>query len=440
MASLADMLRNFSDSVVNLPTEAQRFMVSPTSFIDALRGKTTLPAQAGFAQGATGTPQKENLTVLDPNNRAYMEGYSQGEPFSYAAMGVPALEMGATKLSNKAVQAITGNPKATASGVIDYASAYSPTSQIFIGPSSKGWSAENAFKAAKMEKAGKTPQEIWEATGTARGLDNNWRQEISDNLAIAYQKPEQMDLLNQYSQQMFGKRYGELPFGEKGLGDQRQKIVDLVNADLKQYDKIGTSLQHPELYKAYEDLPNIDLFQNKATSRSGEFNTNKGNPYIVSYAPNESELKSNLLHELQHGIQLKESWGLGGSPEEFLQPNKQKLNDIAKQLNEMALARKEATPEYLSLEQQFKKLTAENPPRTQDEAMEMYKKLGGEAEARLVQNRMNLTPEERALHFPFKQSPKGLDIDPMEAIIRLPDSKEMITRRQLLEGLINKAK
>lgn len=311
---------------------------------------------------------------------------------------------------------------------------------IMIGPSAATWNKEAAFKAAKMEKAGKTPQEIWEATGTARGLDNNWRQEIPDNLAVSYQKPDQMDLLNQYSQQIFGKRYGELPFGEKGLGDQRQKIVDLVNADLKQYDKIGTSLKHPELYKSYDDLQNIDLFQNRATSRSGEFNTNKGNPYIVSYAPNESELKSNLLHELQHGIQLKESWGLGGSPEEFLQPNKQKLNDLAKQLNEMALAKKEATPEYLSLEQQFKKLTAENPPKTLDEAMEMYKKLSGEAEARLVQNRMNLTPEERVLNFPFKQSPKGLDIDPMEAIIRLPDSKEMITRRQLLEGLINKVK
>ena len=141
MASLADFLKDWSDKVVNLPTEAQRFMVSPTSFVDALRGKTTLPAQTGFAQGATGVPQKENLTVLDPNNRAYMEGYSQGEPFGYAAMAIPGLEAGATRLSNKAVQAITGNPLATGAKVIDYAGQFSPVKSVT--PSRKDLLVEN---------------------------------------------------------------------------------------------------------------------------------------------------------------------------------------------------------------------------------------------------------------------------------------------------------
>ena len=35
---------------------------------------------------------------------------------------------------------------------------------MMIGPSAATWSAENAFKAAQMEKAKKLPQEIWEAT------------------------------------------------------------------------------------------------------------------------------------------------------------------------------------------------------------------------------------------------------------------------------------
>lgn len=89
MPTLAELLREYSDKLVNLPTEAQRFIVSPTSFIDTLTGQTTLPAQTGFAQGATGTPQKENLTVLDPNNRAYMEGYNIGEPVAIAAGALP---------------------------------------------------------------------------------------------------------------------------------------------------------------------------------------------------------------------------------------------------------------------------------------------------------------------------------------------------------------
>jgi len=55
---------------------------------------------------------------------------------------------------------------------------------IMIGPSAATWNAKNAFKAAQMEKSGKLPQEIWETTGTAKGLDNYLRQEIPDNRAF----------------------------------------------------------------------------------------------------------------------------------------------------------------------------------------------------------------------------------------------------------------
>ena len=118
LSLLGDKLQGLLD----VPTTASRFLVNPTAFIDATTGKTAMPMQKGFAEGATGLPQRENLTVLDPNNRAYMEGYSQGEPFSYAAMALPFASAGANKLSDKLVQTITKNPSATAMNVIDYAS------------------------------------------------------------------------------------------------------------------------------------------------------------------------------------------------------------------------------------------------------------------------------------------------------------------------------
>jgi hypothetical protein len=118
LSLLGDKLQGLLD----VPTSAARFMVNPTAVIDSLTGKTAMPKEVGFAEGASGLPQRENLTVLDPRNRAYMEGYQTGEPFSYAAMASPMVGAGATKLSDKLVQAITGNPMATGSKVIDYAS------------------------------------------------------------------------------------------------------------------------------------------------------------------------------------------------------------------------------------------------------------------------------------------------------------------------------
>lgn len=291
---------------------------------------------------------------------------------------------------------------------------------MFIGQGSKLWKPEQAFKAAKMEKQGKTPQEIWKETGTVKAPDGNWRQEISDKDAVALMKPQSgnMEYLDKYSQELYGVPYGRLPFGEKGLGEQRQTVADLASAEMKKFDKVGTSLKHDELYKSYDDLKDLDLYQSYATNRSGAYHDNRGNPYITMEAPNAEELKSGLLHELQHGIQVKEGWARGGSPEEFLYPMKQEINNVAKQLSDLRLSRKEGTPEYIALEEQFKKLTTENPPRTYKEAVDMYKNLLGEAEARLTQERITLTPEQRLEYFPYNQGQYGLDVPLNELIVK----------------------
>ena len=44
---------------------------------------------------------------------------------------------------------------------------------MFIGQGSKLWKPEQAFKAAKLEKQGKSPEEIWKETGTVRAPDGN---------------------------------------------------------------------------------------------------------------------------------------------------------------------------------------------------------------------------------------------------------------------------
>jgi hypothetical protein len=88
MATLAELLRQGADKLVNLPSEAQRFITNPQAFTQLLTGKNPLPRETGFAAGATGLPAQE-MSVLDPNQAPYMQGYSQGEPIGYAGLAAP---------------------------------------------------------------------------------------------------------------------------------------------------------------------------------------------------------------------------------------------------------------------------------------------------------------------------------------------------------------
>lgn len=78
MATLADLLRLQGGAFVGYPQ---------------MPNKTVPQPQGGYAEGflssATGIPQQPNMSVLDPNQAAYLEGRQAGEPISYAAMAAP---------------------------------------------------------------------------------------------------------------------------------------------------------------------------------------------------------------------------------------------------------------------------------------------------------------------------------------------------------------
>lgn len=119
MAGLLDEIRKSEllaqaqsrlQGLLNIPTAAQQFMVSPTSFMGLL-GRNPLPRETGFAAGATGLPAQE-MSVLDPNQAPYMQGYSQGEPIGYAGLALPlaapATVAAGKALAPKAGQALEG--------------------------------------------------------------------------------------------------------------------------------------------------------------------------------------------------------------------------------------------------------------------------------------------------------------------------------------------
>jgi hypothetical protein len=109
MASLLDMAQARLQGLLDLPARAGRALVDPTVF-SGLLGAPTLPKERGIAQAAYGLPPEPNMSVLNPEQAVYMQGYAQGEPLSYlgllAPFTAPAAVAGAKAVAPQAGMAL----------------------------------------------------------------------------------------------------------------------------------------------------------------------------------------------------------------------------------------------------------------------------------------------------------------------------------------------
>lgn len=298
------------------------------------------------------------------------------------------------------------------------AEGYNPVG-MFIGPSSKMFNKDMALKASQMSKKGATPQEIWKTTGTVKGPDGQWRQEISD--AQSTLVPQQRKALDWLSD----PGPAEYPVGS---------INDLI--------------RHQEVLKAYPDLANIRASLRKGESASyfpnDGFNERIISPALVRQGElaNPQATKSSTLHELQHAIQEREKFASGGSADDFafmrddamekIQQLNAKMSNIAQKLESKSLSEQEKQLLTTQYEQAISERADLVPLATLD-PRQAYGNLMGEAEARLTQRRMDLTPEQRVQNFPFEYTGEtgyGLDV-PLEGLIQM-DQDGTIIRRGLL--------
>jgi hypothetical protein len=238
--------------------------------------------------------------------------------------------------------------------------------RMFIGENAKTWDKTAAENASKLEKAGIAPEEIWKETGVFRGPEGKWRQEISDVGA---------------------------------------KITDDVYNGIVQNQKFegpaSKALTHEELYKAYPKSGEIQsgLYAWKTPEGSYDFATNT----ITAGGPGTTSQKSAMLHEIQHAIQDQEGFARGGSPGSGqnapfiygIGESSKKLSEIEKKLEKTPYLSKE----YDALALEHEKLTKQAEIEA---ALEGYRRLAGEAEARATQVRMKMTPEERRAKFPYE--------------------------------------
>ena len=248
--------------------------------------------------------------------------------------------------------------------------------QIFIGENAKTWNKAAADKAVQMEKAGERPEDIWSTTGTFRSPDGKLRQEISDAKSMSGEKL--------YS-------WGEATDLQRGNSTvvRRQK-----------------ALLHPELSAAYPDTKNI-MVSLKPNRSGGYYEIGSDNIGVPVIGENNAADRSLMLHELQHAIQQREGFAGGANPNGPY-PAGVREQMIRNQFEELkALTKYDPTNPYSSpntltdeelLQRAIRNTDAENGVGR----MQAYRLSAGEAEARAVQSRINMTPEQRLQKFPLE--------------------------------------
>lgn len=315
-------------------------------------------------------------------------------------------------------------------------------SQIFIGPFSKSFDKDAAITAFQLEKKGVSPQEIWQKTGTVRGPDGQWRQEISD---------------------MASSIKGDNPFEDVIMGAYQRGAADTGNQLYK--TTVEDVFMHNPLKEAYPEIMGIETQMMRKGANTNvrgsllEDALSKEQILQVRKDLNPQEARSTMLHELQHAVQESEGFAAGGNKEtmqelidaaknrqaviessdEFKEANKlnnelwDKFFTQNANIEDLKIAEQELKNKYPILQEQMD--AARTVRLLGDDPYNAYSRLMGEAEARLVQTRQNLSKAERKEFFPFefqdeKLNPYGLDVSP-ESLINL-DTRGNLVEKGLL--------
>jgi len=392
------------------------------SLLDSALGWMQDPRRTQQLQGV-GKAIQQGLLNIEQSDKRYQDLYSK-------AFADPKNPFKVT--DKKALSQLT---EMTQGGLLGMAEV-----GMFVGAGSKAFDKAMAFTATKLEKKGLSPQEIWKETGTVRGPDGLWRQEISDK-------------------ESFVK--GTKPFEDVIMGAYDRGVLKTGNQLYK--TTVEDVIYHNPLKEAYPELMNTETrMLRKGSDARGSLRKdvmNKQQVLEVRKDLSPEDARSTMLHELQHGIQEAEGFAAGGNADtmdrligkakerDFLikQSDEWKsANDLvnnvydkyfAGQLNldELKLAEKQLQEQYPILREQ---ITASDTARKiGDDPVDAYKRLMGEAEARLTQTRRNLTPEERKQYFPFEymdleRNPYGLDVWPHD-LLNL-DTKGYLIEKGLL--------
>lgn len=329
---LAALLRDFAQGASN---SAASTVSAPVDGIAWLLRKAGVPIPAEPV-GGSDWMARQGLTAQPTNALAGAVGEFAGgvAPIVAAAK--------ATQIANRLLQM---QANAAAPSTLRNASQRG----IFMGDLSKTWDKDAAGRALAMEKAGADPRAIWQETGTFKGPDGKWRQEIDDSaMRVNYAALDDVPSLS---------LVGDLP-------------------------RAHSIIEHKQLYDAYPQTSGLWVGKQKEPGGSyNNFSTRGGalKGHIALSTDRPTQLNSVAGHELQHAVQDLEGFAPGGSL------NTPAIRDEVNRIYSEALPDFGGTPDQLMGMAQFN----------------AYRRLAGEAEARAVQSRMNMTPAQRRATFPL---------------------------------------
>jgi ADP-Ribosyltransferase in polyvalent proteins len=234
----------------------------------------------------------------------------------------------------------------------------------FIGKNALTWDAKAAKKAAGLLKRGIDPEKVWQRHMTGQMPDGALFQEIDDSAA----------------------RIGNAFMKDKPIS---WTAKDLIRENPERPNlSIGNLMSHDKLYSSYPELSNTGV----------EFKGNTGgsmsNPKLgqTNYQMSLGELEKGVrvpLHELQHAIQDREGWALGGNPN--------------------MISESDFSPNFLKEISAYKSVLGVNPYAensiknlTNKAKIDAYYRLTGEAQARATQSRLNMDMAKRRENYPLK--------------------------------------
>lgn len=244
----------------------------------------------------------------------------------------------------------------------------------------------NLDTAKEMEAANKSAEDIFIATGWEKGVDNKWKYDLQE---------------------------GVVEFKNKKNG----KALEVIN--------------YPELFNAYPKAKNIDIVFMNSDKFDGMYLPSK-NRIMLSNSLSDSELKSTLLHEVQHFIQHEEGFAVGGTAQTIKDLYNARIKyeknfSVKKVLNNIKNSLFKPNPD--SVKEDLNKLS--KLVSKSDE--ELYKSIAGEVEAFNVEKRAKMTPEQR------KSSPISKTAEkPKEQQVVISESDTMLKERlQKINGIDN---
>lgn len=413
------------------------------------------------AVGLSGTPSAARLAAVGGGYGAgSAAGYSKAEDvkdiMKDAALG-GAIGGVATPALGKGVQYLQENPEMLKTFLTDERG-------MFGGVNAVNANKETLALAEKLVADGADPKAIWKQTGWFKGVDGKWRFEIDDSgaklkdyfqsPAEAYQNTRERAFINDDAalrataeamspyQNMSGDELRNLYklTGEKiaqaatsgdtelalKLNQERSGLSSMLSEMAnRKYGPASAYMNHEQLAASYPDVADIHTrIAPDDVSGHGSYHQGsdtRGEQIALNQSPTFNSDKSTLLHELQHAIQQREGFARGGSSDGPYAPGvrdqliKEYVANFGKDVlpdNPYSAGAYQPTPDELK---QMAARWIDSP----EGRMAAYRRLAGETEARLVQSRMNMTPEQRAASYP----PDMYDVPAEQQIVRYGDGE-----------------